>query len=92
MLLVSYDFSNNKVRTKFSKFLEQYGSRIQYSVFLIKNSKRILTNIMVEIEMNFKKKFGKTDSVYIFSICEGCQKKIVRYGSAKHEESDIVFF
>ena len=38
MLLISYDISNDKVRTKFAKYLSKYGFRLQYSVFEITNS------------------------------------------------------
>ena len=90
MLLITYDFSNDKTRTRFSKFLEKYGVRIQYSVFKIRNSKRIIDNIKTEIELKYKKKFAKTDSVYVFSICEGCNKNILKYGSAIYEDEKFV--
>ena len=77
MLLITYDFSNDKVRTKFSRFLCKFGTRIQYSVFQIKNSPRVLNNITSEIEMKYKKQFGNCDSILIFKICEGCDKKIM---------------
>lgn len=35
MIIVSYDISNDKVRSKFSKFLLEYGDRLQYSVYEI---------------------------------------------------------
>jgi CRISPR-associated protein Cas2 len=92
MLLVSYDFTNNKTRTKFSKFLKKFGRRIQYSVFEIRNSNRVLTNILQEIELVYKKQFENTDSIVIFPVCIACQKKIVRYGYAKNEESDVLVF
>ena len=92
MLLVTYDFASDRTRTRFSKFLEKYGHRVQYSVFKIKNSKRILNNIKVEIEKKYSKSFKQTDSIYIFSVCEGCDKKIMKYGYAKHEDSNIVYF
>jgi len=38
VIIVAYDISNNKVRTQFSKFLEKYGVRVQFSVFEIQNS------------------------------------------------------
>lgn len=41
MIIVSYDISNDKRRTKFSKYLMKFGHRIQYSVFEIDNSDRI---------------------------------------------------
>lgn len=92
MILVSYDISDDKVRTKFSKFLEQYGHRIQYSVFRIKNSKRILKNIIEEIEHKYVKTFTIEDSIYIFEFCEACQKKVRKYGYAVYEDQDVVYF
>ena len=50
MLIVSYDISDDKLRTRFSKFLSRFGYRLQYSVFKIKNSQRLRDNIMAEIE------------------------------------------
>jgi len=92
MLLVSYDITNNKTRTKFAKFLKKYGRRLQYSVFEIKNSQRVLQNILKEVEYLYKKKFENTDSVVIIKICKSCKKKIVRYGYAVNEEKEVVFF
>lgn len=92
MLLISYDFADNKIRTKFSKYLSKYGRRIQYSVFEIKNSPRVLTNILKEIELEYSKKFKNTDSILIFYICEQCNKKIKRYGYSVNEEKEVLFF
>lgn len=92
MLLISYDFANNKTRSKFSKYLEKYGRRIQYSVFEIKNSPRVLTNILKEIKLEYASKFENTDSVLIFQFCESCRNKICRYGYAKNEENDVLVF
>ena len=54
MFIVSYDFENDRRRGKFSKFLKKYGRRLQYSVFEIKNSHRILENIIKEIDLKYK--------------------------------------
>lgn len=92
MLIVSYDFENDKRRGSFSKFLKKYGRRIQYSVFEIRNSQRILENIIKEISLRYQPGFTKADSIVIFSICGGCKKKIRRYGYAENEEKDVLFF
>ena len=92
MLLVSYDFANDKTRTKFSKFLEKYGRRIQYSVFEVRNSPRVLENILTEIDKKFKSKFENTDSIIIIPVSPADRKKVIRYGYAKHDESDVVIF
>ncbi len=91
MLIVSYDISSNKVRYHFSKFLEKYGRRLQYSVFELKNSNRILAIVLLEIEKKFAKRFANTDSILIFEVCEGCKKKVHRYGYAVHEEEELIF-
>ena len=36
MVIVSYDISDDKLRTKFSKYLSRFGHRIQYSVARVK--------------------------------------------------------
>ncbi len=92
MLIISYDFEKNRPRAKFSKFLKKFGRKIQYSVYEIKHSQRVLQNILSEIELKYKKQFKNTDSVIIMPICESCQKKIARYGYAQNEEKDVIIF
>lgn len=88
MIIISYDIRDDKLRTKFSKFLKKFGYRLQYSVFEITNSKRMLNNIMIEIQNNFESKFSEEDSVIIIETTEKC--KITKYGFAKHDEDDII--
>ena len=90
MLVVSYDITNDKKRSRFSKFLKKFGSRLQYSVFELRNSQRVLQNIVSEVECKYKQKFELTDSVYIMQLCEGCKKKVKRYGAAEHQEKEVV--
>ena len=88
MLIVSYDISDDKVRTKFSKFLCKFGYRLQYSVFQIRNSERVLTNIISEIEGRFAKQFTQNDSIIIFVLSKTC--KTVKFGYARNDDSDFV--
>lgn len=92
MLIVSYDFQSNKRRAKFARFLKKYGRRIQYSVFELKNSDRILDNIMKEIKLVYEPNFTKEDSIVIVHTCEGCKKKTERFGYAANEEEEVLFF
>ena len=91
MLLVTYDISETKTRTRFSKFLKKFGHRIQYSVFQIKNSERILNNIISEIENRYKKEFTGADSVMIFKIPENSYTKTIKFGYAKDFDEEILF-
>ena len=90
MLVVSYDISNDKLRTKFSKMLIKHGGvRLQFSVFEINNSKRILDNIKIQIETGFSQKFDGGDSVFIF---ETDLPKAIKYGNAIHRDQPLLYF
>lgn len=91
MLLVTYDISDDKTRTRFSKFLEKFGHRLQYSVFQIKHSERILNSINAEIERRFEQEFSGSDSVMIFKIPENSNARTIKFGYAKDMDSDILF-
>ena len=87
MILVSYDISNDKVRTKFAKFLSKFGFRLQYSVFEIHNSEAVLSNIENEIQNVYMKAFTEEDSVIIFNLSTTCKKTC--YKKTKNEETDV---
>lgn len=90
MLVISYDISDDKLRTNFSKMLTKYGAvRLQFSVYEVNNTDRILNNLMVMIEEMFAKKFGGGDSVIIFDVST---VKLKKYGNALHRDTDVVYF
>jgi len=90
MFLVVYDIASDKLRTNFSKFLTKYGRRLQFSVFEITNSPRVLENIRTEIKASFEKKFSQGDSVLIMNVPDNAV--IDRFGHAVNEETDLLFF
>lgn len=90
MLVISYDISDDKLRTKFSKMLTKHGGiRLQLSVYEVNNTNRILNNLITIIEEKFAKKFDGGDSVIIFDV-SGI--KLKKYGNAIHRDTDIVYF
>ena len=88
MIIVSYDISDDKLRTQFAKFLTLFGHRFQYSVFELDNSEKILSNVMAEISNRFEKKFSQEDSIIIFILSNSC--RTMRYGYAKNVERDLI--
>ena len=86
MVLVSYDISDNKLRTKFARDLSKYGFRLQYSLFQINNSEHLLDNFINILENKYSSKFSQSDSVLIIRLNPNC--KIDKYGYAKNEDSD----
>lgn len=90
MLIVSYDIQDDKIRTKFAKMLTKNGAvRLQYSVYEVNNTDRVLNNLKVLIEEQFSKKFEGGDSVIIF---DASSVKLQKYGNAIHRDTDIVYF
>jgi len=91
MLIVSYDIHNDKLRTKFWKVLKKYWRRIQYSVFEIKNSQRILNILIREVDEKFAPKFTWADSILMIPISNADSCKVIRYGQPAMEEEEILF-
>lgn len=88
MLVISYDISDTKLRTSFSKMLTKNGAiRLQYSVYEVNNCNRVLNNILVKIDQ-FATKFNGVDSVIVFNVSNITLKK---YGNAIHRDSDLLF-
>jgi CRISPR-associated protein Cas2 len=90
MLIVVYDIQSDRLRSNFAKFLKQFGRRIQYSVFEIQNSPRIISNIQAEIDANYKKKFTQADSVLVFDVPDNAN--ILRFGYPTNEETDLLIW
>ena len=90
MIILTYDIKDDSLRTEFSKFILSYGRRLQYSVYEIDNSKRVLEIVKDEIRDRFEKRFTQGDSVMIFKITK--ENQILRFGYAKNEEDDLVIF
>ena len=88
MVLISYDISNNKLRTSFNRFIRKYGGKLQFSVYEIDNSPTILDNIVNEITTNFEKKFSEEDSIIIINLSKSC--KITKFGYAKHDDEEMI--
>lgn len=88
MIIISYDIADNKMRTRFSKMLTKHGAiRLQYSVYEVRNTKRIMDNILLKIE-SYVKHFTMDDSVVIFDVADHA---VTKYGNAIHRDKDIVF-
>ncbi len=88
MVVVSYDISNDKLRTKFAKYLSRFGHRLQYSVFEIDNSEKIVNNIINDLKNKYEKSFSQEDSVIIFKLSSSCE--VLRFGYAKNDEKDFI--
>mgnify|MGYP001613998057 FL=1 len=88
--LVSYDIPDTKRRTKLAKTLEDFGDRVQYSVFECILDNKLLDKMVKRIHKIAK---AEDDSIRIYSICANCEKiiKVIGQGEVtKNEEVYIV--
>ena len=88
MIIISYDIQDNKLRSRFNKYIRRFGFRLQYSVYEIENSQKVLDNISADITNKFEKLFSESDSVIIFNLSNTC--KITRFGYAKNDDESII--
>lgn len=89
MIIISYDIKDDKLRTRFSKMLTRHGAiRLQFSVYEVNNTKRILDNIQIQIKEKYGKLFTADDSVVIFEVSNS---SVIKFGNAIHRDQDLFF-
>ena len=75
-VVVCYDIREDKRRNKVAKILEDYGVRVQYSVF-----ECILKGEMVDnLKMRIEQILTEEDKIYYYYLCSSCVGKIEVYG------------
>lgn len=88
MIIISYDISNDKMRGRFQRMLSKNGAvRLQYSVYEVENSARVIDNIRIKIE-SYSKHFKMDDSIIIIEVP---RLNIIKYGNAIHRDKPVVF-
>ena len=89
MIIISYDIKDDKIRTKFAKMLCSQGAiRLQFSVYEVNNTQRVIDNIKTNIVDKFYKLFTGADSVLIF---DAPNAKVQKFGNAIHRDTDVVY-
>lgn len=71
--MISYDITDNSTRNNLSKFLKDYGQRVQKSVFEcdIDSSQYYLLKQEIKKLIN-----GRKDRVRFYRFCDGCRSKV----------------
>ena len=77
LIVVSYDVPNDRRRTRLAKELENFGRRVQYSVFEclldVPQLERLRTRLLRRIETG-------EDSVRIYALCQDCRARAEIHG------------
>lgn len=87
--MISYDVVDDKNRLKLAKFLKDYGSRVQKSVFECNLSGKTYGSVKSGVEKIINK---RKDRVRYHRICKGCADKveISGWGEVTEEEDFIL--
>jgi len=79
-ILVSYDISDDKKRTKLAKKLKDFGPRVQYSVFeadVKKAELEKLNTILAAIELE------QGESIRLYKLCQECIRSVKIWGEGE---------
>ena len=79
MYIVSYDISNDKIRNKVSKELQNFGIRVQYSVFECRLSDTQLQEMYGRLATLMQSE--KEENIRIYKLCGKCEQDIMTIGT-----------
>ena len=83
--IISYDIPDTQRRTKIAKILDDFGDRVQYSVFECLLDQDLVEKMIFKLE---KVVNSDEDSIRIYALCRNCEKtiKIIGQGKLTKEE------
>jgi CRISPR-associated protein Cas2 len=87
-IVVSYDISEDKRRTKVHSILKSYGQWMQYSVFECDITPTQYAKLRSRLAKLIK---PDIDSIRFFFLCACCQSKIERIGGEQPRDNSIFF-
>ncbi|MCX7706127.1 MAG: CRISPR-associated endonuclease Cas2 [bacterium] len=79
-IVISYDITDDKRRNRVAKTLENYGTRVQYSVFecILEKEK------FIELQQALNKIIeAEEDSIRFYQLCENCLKRVEICGTGE---------
>ncbi|MDJ0581165.1 CRISPR-associated endonuclease Cas2 [Crocosphaera sp.] len=85
-VLVSYDITENKRRTKIHSILKSYGQWVQYSIFECDLTETQYAKLRQRLSKLIE---ADTDSIRFYFLCKCCQGKIERIGGEMPRDNTI---
>ncbi|MCX7598513.1 MAG: CRISPR-associated endonuclease Cas2 [Armatimonadetes bacterium] len=75
--LVAYDTPDDRRRLRFATILDDYGDRVQFSVFEVTADEHSFKRLLARLEKVVE---PAEDSVRIYPVCNACAQKVLRLG------------
>lgn len=87
-VIVSYDISEDKRRTKIHNLLKSYGQWVQYSIFECELTQTQYAKLRSRLAKLIN---PETDSIRFYFLCRCCQGKVERIGGEQPVDNTIFF-
>ena len=78
---VAYDITDDRRRQRVSKTLEDYGRRIQFSLFVCQTDRRHFLRLRYQLQQQIDR--GE-DTLVFLHLCQHCQQKVEHLGVEKN--------
>jgi CRISPR-associated protein Cas2 len=75
--VISYDVTDDRRRARLARALDDYGDRVQRSVFEADLEEAHLAEVLRRVEREID---GKEDSVRVYPLCAACAGKTIKRG------------
>ena len=86
-IVVSYDISNDRRRTRLFRKLKGFGTRVQYSVFECLLDAQTFQRMQEAVQQIIK---PPEDHVRYYRLCETCEQKIQAIGGTVTKEVSTI--
>lgn len=83
-----YDIKDDKRRGRVAKTMEDYGKRVQYSVFECNLNDKILGNMQNKLSSIID---DEDDKIRIYRLCNSCLMTVQILGNGEITEDDEVY-
>ncbi len=88
LTLIAYDITEHKRLAKVARLCEDYGVRVQYSVFECRLESNRLADFWLELEELID---PATDRIVAYRICASCAKEILSAGTMQNTSKVIAY-
>lgn len=82
--MITYDISKHKIRHNISKELQNYGLRVQYSVFECRLNKKQLK----QLRSTLQELIEESDKIRWYPLCNWCEADIQWQGNGQAVETN----
>jgi CRISPR-associated protein Cas2 len=76
LIVVAYDVRDRRRLRRVAKMMEQYGSRVQFSVFECRLGKERMARLLTDIKRVINR---RQDKVTVITLCQSCVHRSERF-------------